>query len=84
MDEGYVAQCTPGLQQRQTIFSSLGTNVLGEVMSYPRCRCRRRRCCHRRCCRRRCCRRRCCRRRCRRSRRRQFQVKVFVYQFKPG
>ena len=22
MDEGYVAQCAPGLQQRQTIFSS--------------------------------------------------------------
>ena len=45
------------------LFSSPGTNVLGEVLSYPRRRCRRRR------------RRRC--RRCRW--RRQFQVKVFVF-----
>ena len=46
------------------LFSSPGTNVLGELLSYPR---RRRRCRRRRRRRRRCC------------RRRQFQVKVFVY-----
>ena len=46
------------------VFSSPGTNVLGELLSYPR----RRRC------------RRCRCRRCRRCHRhRQFQVKVFVY-----
>ena len=28
-------------------FSSPGTNVLGEVLSYPQRRCRRRRCCRR-------------------------------------
>ena len=49
------------------LFSSPGTNVLGEVLSYPRRRRRRRRRRHRR------------RRRRRRCRRRQFQVKVFVY-----
>ena len=80
--------------QLLSIFSSPGTNVLGEVLSYPRRRCRRRRCCRR------------CRwrrqfqvkvfsspgtnvlgevlsyprRRCRHCRwRRQFQVKVFVF-----
>ena len=55
----------------QNVFSSPGTNVLGEVLSYPQRRCRRRR--RRRRHRRRCRRRRCCRRW-----RRQFQVKVFV------
>ena len=48
------------------LFSSPGTNVLGEVLSYPRHRRRHRRRCRRRHRRRRC-------------RRRQFQVKVFVY-----
>ena len=55
-------QCNPHVYF--AIFSSPGTNVLGEVLSYPRRRhCRRRR----------------RRRRRRRCRRRQFQVKVFFY-----
>ena len=39
---------TLGLQQElKGVFSSPGTNVLGEVLSYSRRRCRRRRCCRR-------------------------------------
>ena len=55
------------MEPDSAIFSSPGTNVLGEVLSYPRRRYRRRR-------------RRRRRRRCRRCRwHRQFQVKAFVF-----
>ena len=60
----YHTQTTHTILKQLIFISSPGTNVLGEVLSYPRRRCRHRR------------RRRC--RRCRRWRR-QFQVKVFVF-----